>query len=311
MFKWLTRFNKPWLHFIVLGIVFFKVQGAVFPESKTKIGPLPESRVEALQQQWFSRFGRQSSTAQKAKMIADELDRDMLFQHALALELHLHDKIVYDQLIRNMHFLNMAEGSTSAELFQQALDMQLHQGDEVVKRRLIKSVEERLLIESPPAAPTEAQLRAEFSARREQFRRPARLSITQLFFDQEREAELESVIAKIQQQNFDAKTAKTLSSPFMSGYEFHGQTPDQLARHFGAQFVSELAQADPVAGQWVGPIRSVYGLHYVWVAAIEPGREAQFEEVEPQVRRELEAIARRQALKNAIAALRSDYEVLL
>jgi len=309
--KWTTRFNKPWLHFIVLGIVLFKAQGVIFPEPKAVIGPLTASRIEALQQQWFSRFGRQPSKAQKEKLIIDELDRDMLFQHALQLELHRHDKIVYDQLIRNMHFLNMAEGRNNSDLFKQALDMQLHLGDEVVKQRLIKKVQERLLLESPPAAPTEAQLRADFSDRIERFRLPARLSIEHLFFSREREAELESVIATIQQQNLDAKTARHLSSPFMSGYEFSGQSPEQLARHFGVQFVSALAQASPVAGQWLGPIRSLYGLHYVWVTAVEPGREAQFEEVQSQVRRDLEAKARAQALQNAIAVLRNDYEVKL
>jgi hypothetical protein len=311
LITWLSRFNKPWLHFIILGVVFLKLQGAIFSEPKTVIGPLHESRVKVLQQQWFTRFGRQPSAAQKEKMIADELDRDLLFQHALELELHLHDKIVYDQLLRNMRFLNMAEGKNNDELFQQAMDMQLHQGDEVVKRRLIKKVQERLLIENPPVASTEAQLRAAFADSREQFRLPVRFSILQLFFNREREAEVESVIATIQQQHLNAKTSRHLSSPFMSGYEFLGQTPKQLARHFGAQFVSELVKAGPVAGQWVGPIRSVYGLHYVWVMAIEPGREAQFEQVEPQVRRDLEAKARRQALQNAIAALRNDYEVRL
>jgi hypothetical protein len=97
----------------------------------------------------------------------------------------------------------------------------------------------------------------------------------------------------------------------MSGYEFHRQTPDQLSRHFGAQFVSELAQASPVAGQWLGPIRSIYGLHYVWINAIEPGREAQFTEVEPQLRRDLEAKARTQALHHNVALLRNEYEVRL
>jgi len=308
---WVARFNKPWLHFILLGIVFFKVQGMIFPEPKVVIGPLAASRIEALQQQWFSRFGRQPSTAQKEKLIIDELDRDMLFQHALTLELHLSDKIVYDQMIRNMHFLNIAEGRNNTELFQQALAMQLHLGDEVVKQRLIKKVQERLLVESPPVMPTEAQLRTDFSDRREQFRLPARLSIEHLFFKRERETELESVIASIQQKNLDAKTARHLSSPFMSGYEFSGQSPEQLARHFGAQFVKALVQARPVAGQWLGPIRSLYGLHYVWVTAIEPGREAQFEEVEPRVRRDLEAKARTQALQYAIAALRNEYEVSL
>ena len=71
-----------------------------------------------------------------------------------------------------MHFLNMAAGKGNSELFQQALDMQLHLSDELVKRRLIERVQDRLLREASPAAPTEAQLLTEFSDRKEQFRFP-------------------------------------------------------------------------------------------------------------------------------------------
>jgi len=273
------------------------------------IGPLHASRIDTLQQQWLNRFGREPSAAQKQKMIADELERDLLFQYALDLKLHRRDKIVYDQLIRNMHFLNMVDGKDNDELFQQALDMQLHLSDELVKRRLIEKAQSRLLSEASLAAPTEAQLRTAFSDREEQFRLPARLSIAHLFFTEEREEQIKSIIAEIQENKLDAKAARHLSAPFMSGYEFHRQTPDQLSRHFGAQFVSELAQASPVAGQWLGPIRSVYGLHYVWVTAIEPARDASFEEVEPQIRSDLETKARTQALKSSIAALYNDYEV--
>jgi len=189
--------------------------------------------------------------------------------------------------------------------------MRLHLGDEVVKRRLIQEMQRRLLFANPAIMPTKAQVLAEFSARKNQFRLPVRYSIEHIFFNLDREAEVQSVIATIQQQQLDAESAKRFSSPFMSGYEFHGQTPDQLTRHFGVQFVSALAKAGSVAGQWMGPIRSIYGMHYVWVTAIEPGRAAQLEEVEAQVRRELEAKASTKALKNSIAELRSKYEVIL
>jgi hypothetical protein len=307
----LACLNKPWLHFLVLGIVLYKLQGAMFPEPKTVIGPLEETRLEALQLQWFTRVGQQPSPSQKVKMITDELDRDLLFQRALELELHLYDKTVYQQLIRDMRFLGMAEEKTEDELFQQALAMRLHLGDEVVKRRLIQEMQRRLLFANPAVMPTKAQVLAEFSARKNQFRLPARYSIEHIFFNLDREAEVQSVIATIQQQQIDAGSAKRFSSPFMSGYKFHQQTPDQLVRLFGVQFVSTLINAGPIVGQPIGPIRSIYGMHYVWVTAIEPGRDAQLKEVEPQVRRDLEAKASKLALKNAIAALRAKYEVIL
>ena len=82
------------------------------------------------------------------------------------------------------------------------------------------------------------------------------------------------MIAKIEAEQLDASTARQYSSPFLPGYRFSRQSPDQLARHFGAAFVLNLQQAQPVAGQWSGPIQSTYGKHYVFVSDIEPARDA-------------------------------------
>ena len=308
---WLTQLNKPWLHFLLLGIVFFKLQSVILPEPKTVIGPLEGARLEALQQQWFTLTGQLPSPKQTAKLIADELDRDVLFQRALELNLHLRDSIVYDQLLRDMRFLGLAKGKTDDALFQQALAMRLHLSDEIVKRRLIQHMQQRLLIDNPPPMPSQTQIAEKFAISKQQYRRPPRYSIEHLFFNAEREAEVETVIAEIQRQRLDAKAARHLSSPFISGNKFVLQTPDQLAKYFGSGFVYELERADPVVGQWLGPIRSSYGLHYVWVTAIEPGRDARLDEVISQLRSDLEATARSQALQHAIAALRKDYEVRL
>ena len=63
----------------------------------------------------------------------------------------------------------------------------------------------------------------------------------------------------------------------------------------------------PVAQAWTGPVRSSYGLHYVWVEAIEPEREATLDEVRVQLLRDLESQARREALQASIAKLRENY----
>jgi len=304
-----ARLNRPWLHFLILGVVFYQVQAIVFPEPKTVIGPLSESVHNALQQQWLTRFGNLPTAKQKTKMIADELDRDLLFQRALELHLHLHDSIVFDQLIRNMRFLDADTKKTSTELFQVALDMRLHLGDEVVKRRLIKKMKQRLLTINPPIEVTETQIAAEFIARKHEFYRSPRYSFAHVFISSEREAELKSVIKTIQDQRLTARTARYLSSPFMSGYEFQAQTAEQLTRNFGVLFISDLAKLGPVVGQWYGPIRSSFGWHYLWISAIEQGRDARLDEVTRQLRYGLEVSARERALQTAMAALRSEYEV--
>ncbi len=305
----LAWLKKPWIHFVVLGVLLFRLQAWLFPEPMPVVGPLAEARIDALQQQWFSTTGRMPTEAQLSKLVAAELDRDMLFQRALEYDLHLYDTVVYQRLLRNMHFLQLSGDKSDEELYEQALEMRLHLGDEVVKRRLIQVMEQLLLASNPPAPVTEEDLAAAFEERREELRLPPRYSIAHIYFARDREDEVPGVIEKIREQELDAREARQMSSPFLPGYEFNKQSPDQLARHFGAAFIMNLEEADPTAGSWVGPVRSTYGLHYVWVEAIEPARDATMAEVTPRLVRDLESRARNDALQAAIATLRTQYEV--
>ncbi|CAA0101120.1 Uncharacterised protein [Halioglobus japonicus] len=307
--KFLSRLNRPWLHFIVLGSLLYYLQGEFFPEPRPVLGPLSEARIESLQQQWFASVGRAPTAEQLERMVQAELDRDMLFQRAVERELYLYDTVVYQRLLMNMRFLQMGEGKTDDELYQTALDMRLHLGDEVIKRRMIQVMEQLLLVNNPPQAPTEEDIVAEFEQRREELRRPPRYSLEHIYFNRERESEADAVIEKIQQENLTPEQARQLSSPFLPGYQFAAQTPDQLARHFGASFVENLQQENPKAGQWVGPVRSTYGLHYVWVDALEPARDATVDEVRLQLQRDLELLAKEAALRESVEAMRQHYEI--
>lgn len=307
--KFLARLNRPWVHFILLGYLLFYLQGLLFPVPKPVVGPLSAARVEALQQQWLSATGRLPNAEQLDRMVSAELDRDMLFQRALELELHLHDSVVYQRLLRNMGFLQLGEGMSEQQQYEQALEMRLHLGDEVVKRRLIQVMEQLLLAFNPPQAPSEEELLAEFASRQEELRRPPRYSIEHIYFNAEREAEAETAVAQVNAQQLDPAAALELSSPFLPGYRFTRQTPDQLARHFGSAFVTNLLAEQPQAGHWVGPVRSTYGLHYVWVNEIEAGRDATLDEVRTRLLRDLESRASDAALQDSIGKMRADYEV--
>lgn len=308
--KLLARLNKPWIHFVVMGVTLYWLQGMVFPEPRPVVGPLAQERIEGLEQQWFSSVGRVPSNDQMRRMIDAELDRDMMFQRAIEMELHLYDTVVYQRLLRNMHFLQLGEGKTDEELYEQALEMRLHLGDEVVKRRMIQVIEQLMLASNPPAAPSEEEIAAEFSSRKEELRRPPRYSIEHIYFNRKREPETESVIATITEQGLNPEQARALSSPFLPGYRFFRQTPEQLARHFGAAFVMNLEKAGPRPGEWLGPVRSTYGLHYVFVSELEPSRDATLGEVLQLLQRDLESRARSKALQDSIARLREDYEVI-
>jgi len=307
--KLLARLNRPWVHFIVLGSLLFYLQGVFFPAPQPVIGPLSEARLEALQKQWIASVGREPTPEQLVRMVQAELDRDMLFARALELKLHLYDTVVYQRLVLNMRFLQQGADTAEAELYKQALDLRLHLSDEVIKRRMVQVMEQLLLAANPPHAPTEAEIVAEFDQRREELRKAPRYSIEHIYFNREREAQATSIIARINERNLTPVQARELSSPFLPGYQFTAQSPDQLARHFGTAFVENLQQLDPQPGHWVGPVRSTYGLHYVWVSAVEPAREATLEEVRQQLVRDLESRAKDTALRESISAMRQNYEI--
>ncbi len=142
-------------------------------------------------------------------------------------------------------------------------------------------------------------------------RRPPRYSIEHIYFNREREGEFEAAREAIEKRGLSATQARELSSPFLPGYQFRRQTPDQLARHFGASFVMNLLEANPQANSWVGPVRSTYGLHYVWLSEVEAERAAALDEVQLQLTHDLESRAKKKALRASLDKLRDDYEIRL
>ena len=307
----LRVFTRPWLHFLLLGYGLFLAQHWLFPEPKPSVGPLSESRREALGRQWFSMTGKLPTPAQLARMEAAELDREILYREALELDLYRVDPIVQQRLVRNMRFLKLDDGRDEEALLADALRMELHLGDEVVKRRLVQLMEQILLVRNPPQPPSAADLRAVFEARREELRRPPRYSLYQVFLARDRAGEAETLLARFRQDGLTPEQALEFSSPFLAGYRFASRSPEELARQFGAAFALNLERLAPTPGAWSGPVASTYGTHLVWVEAVVPAREATLEEVEDQLRRDLELERRRQALDEALAQVREDYEVLL
>lgn len=303
--------NRPYVHFLVLGTALFFLMQWLNPPPIPSVGPLSEARIESLKRQWFSTTGRLPEQAQLDGMINAELDREILFREGLELEVHLYDPVVRQRLVRNMHFLRLGEGKSEEELYQSALRMELHLGDEVVKRRLIQVMEQLLLARNPAVAPTEAELEEAFHKRREELRRPARYSIEHVYLTRERADEVAGIRATIHSEALNAEQARKLSSPFLPGYRFNAQSPAQLARNFGAGFVLNFEKLSPRAGAWIGPVESTYGFHLVWVEALEPSRDARLDEVREQLLRDLKLEQRRIRLREAVAALRENYEVIL
>jgi hypothetical protein len=58
-------------------------------------------------------------------------------------------------------------------------------------------------------------------------------------------------------------------------------------------------------------VESTYGYHLVWIEQLQPARDARLDEVRDQIIRDLKLERRRAALRDAIAGVRENYEVIL
>jgi parvulin-like peptidyl-prolyl isomerase len=82
---------------------------------------------------------------------------------------------------------------------------------------------------------------------------------------------------------------------------------DLVARDFGASFAAALEKV-PV-GEWVGPIDSSFGAHYVRVSNRTPAGTPQLTAVRDQVVREWENERRQRARNDFYTKMRGEYQV--
>ena len=115
----------------------------------------------------------------------------------------------------------------------------------------------------------------------------------------------------IESQRLVFEAALKRGAPFLAGYTFQGLTADQIARQFGAGFVTNLMAQNLSAATWLPPIASTFGWHLVWMAEVKPARPQTLDEASDEILATLNREGRLDALDRAKAELRKDYEVAL
>ena len=301
-------FSKPWLHFLLLGIILNDISGKIFPAPIPIIGPLSAERINGLQRQWMDVTRTVPTPVQLKSMMRSELDRDMMFHFALSKELHLHDPVVYQRLLRNMSFLDLSRGKPKEQVYKEAIDMRMHLGDEVIKRRMIQVVEQILVARNLPDRPSEKQINEAFESRKKEFQRPNKYTLQHLYFPQTKSTKLSLAINAIRTKNLTPEEARKFSFPFLPGYKFVRQSGEQLSRRFGYEFTKNLEALDLSSKKWFGPIGSTYGQHLIWIDEIESERAAVLSEVRGELVRDLERDAYKGVLVAELDELRLQYE---
>jgi hypothetical protein len=301
--------RKPWLQFFALGLLLFLTSQRLFPEPKPVLGPPNAERLAAMVEN-YARFAQGSVSPELlSRFVETELRDELLFREAVLRELQFRDAAVEQRIIRNMRFLDAQSKATDQALLEQGYALRLHLTDEVIRRRLVQIMERLIVGTTAIALPTDDDIQSRYDRDLETWLEPARYTFSHVFLTDERSQEMSTLISKVSDENLNPEAARMLGSPFLSGYTFRQQSPDQIARVFGASFSEQLAAMTPKQGGWVGPMTSAFGVHYVYIQAFTPARTLQMSEVSEGIARDLAREAETQAVTDWVTAAMARYEV--
>jgi hypothetical protein len=187
-------------------------------------------------------------------------------------------------------------------LYREGVKLGLERDDIVVKRRVRQKIE---LIEEEDAStrtPTDADLSAYLAANPARFVQPAILTFEQVFLGPSTAGP--GVVHAALRNGADPAE---LGKPTLLPHRMMRTPADLVARDFGSSFAAALEKV-PV-GEWVGPIDSSFGAHYVRVSDRTPAVTPQLAAVRDHVVREWENERRQRARNDAYAKMRGGYDV--
>jgi len=302
--------KKPWLHFLVLGLCLFMAGRWAFPVPKPVLGPPNKARLQAMIEN-YGQFSRDEiSPALLSRFVDAELRDELLFREALQRDLQYRDAAIEQRIIRNMRFLDADTQADDATLVEQGYALRLPLTDEVIRRRLVQIMERLIVASARIAPPTSDEIAARYQRDISSWLEPPLYSFSHVFLSVERVGEMPDLIAKVEADEMSSEQARALGAPFLSGYDFKLQSAEQMSRVFGAVFAEQLTALDPVPGDWVGPITSAFGQHYVFIAAVQPERTMPLEEVSLKIEGALMREAEERAVDDWVSNAFIGYEVV-
>jgi len=235
--------TEPLLHFIVISMLFFVAYEALNPQE-------PDNQVIVVSE------GR---AAQINKSFINRWNRA-----PLPTELE-----------------NAIQGFAINEMYlREARALTLDVDDKVINRRLRQKMEFLLADTSANNEPTDEELKKFYQNNAENYSSPLQYSLKQVLLSIDRTEE--GLRQSLQQQNqrIQQGMAPEGDSSLLPS-EVTLANHDQLARNFGETFANELESLE--LNQWQGPIKSAFGLHFVFLQARKTAMIKPFDSVKKSV----------------------------
>ena len=235
--------TEPLVHFMLISALFFIGYDALNPQS-------PETKVIIVNEGRIAQLKNSFVERWRREPLQKELD-------------------------------NAIHGFTLNEMYlREGRAMMLDVDDQVINRRLRQKMDYLLEDMASANEPSDEVLLQYYEANKDSYRSPMRYSLTQVYVSVDRSDEELKQRLHSQQQRIEQGLAPE-GDPGLLPHEISLETEAQLERQFGHGFVVGLQ--DKPLNQWVGPVESSLGFHYLFLKTRKIGQAKPFSLVKETV----------------------------
>lgn len=240
--------REPLFHFFILGAVLFVLYGWLNGNSERPTDEIviDQIRLNSIRSTFEKTWQRPATEDEMQNLIDAWVREEVLYREGMLIGFDRDDQIIRRRIAQKMSFI--ADGLA-------------------------------------PAVPDETELGLWFVANRDDYKISPVLTFRQVYFDPSRHADqLDRVLDDARAALATGDESNLPGDATMLPESLELAPTTEIARLFGKDFA--IALEDMEVGEWQGPVRSGYGLHYVQVEERIEGRAPTLDEVRPAVERD-------------------------
>jgi hypothetical protein len=271
--------RQPLVQFLVLGAVFYGFYawiGGGGEGEEDRVIRVTVADVSRLDAGWQARYNRPPTQQELAGLVREYVREIALYRHAVAMGLDKNDPVIRRTL-----------GQKLQTLTQNLVELSL--------------------------SPSDQELASYFQANAERYRPPELITLTQVFVDPDKRGDTtltdaEEILAGLRDRGEPGEGLEKVGDPFMLQRYYPRKAQGEIAKQFGRGFAESAFGLGP--GEWHGPVLSGYGVHLVYVHALEDAPLPELSEVQEQVKRDWIDERRLELQEKYIDEVLSQYEIV-
>ena len=188
-------------------------------------------------------------------------------------------------------------------LYREALNLGLEREDKIIKRRLAQKIS-FLKQESILKDFSQKEIIDFYKANRDKYYVPDSYTFTHKFFASNNNSK-----ERAQNHLNNSNSLYENSDPFFLGKNFADVSSVEINSNFGSSFSSYFK--NPPINQWIGPYKSSFGHHNLYITNYTPGFHPTLEEIYNQLLVDLNQLKRDSAISDFIKEVGPEYSVVI